>query len=83
MFNIREVLTRKDDYPPERMFKEGTNPKNVMVEGSKLGKEKYNQLLTRYYKRHRWGKQGVPRDNVLPKTRPLLGKDLNWNQLIE
>lgn len=68
MFNVREGFSRKDDYPPERMFREGTAAENVTVEkGTKLDRERYNDMLTKYYRRHGWSDDGVPTDETLKK----------------
>jgi aldehyde:ferredoxin oxidoreductase len=68
MFNVREGFRREDDYPPDRMFREGTQAEGVTVEkGTKLDKNKYDRLLTEYYELHGWDKDGVPRDETLKK----------------
>ena len=78
MFNIREGFTRKDDYPPERMFKEGTEAENVAVpKGTKLDIRKYNQLLSNYYAVHGWDENGVPKEEKVKE----LG--LSWERRLE
>jgi len=82
MFNVREGFTRKDDYPPERMFREGTNAENVTVEkGTKLDREKYNELLTKYYERHGWDENGIPKKETLSKLGLKWEKELDWDNI--
>lgn len=75
MFNIQEGFNRKDDYPPERMFKEGTEADGVTVpKGTKLDKEKYDKMLSEYYRLHGWDEKGVPIEMTLKKL------DLTWER---
>ncbi len=84
MFNVREGFTRKDDYPPERMFREGTQAENVTVpKGTKLDIEKYNELLTKYYEVHGWNEDGIPKEETIKKLGLSWEKTLKWTDLIK
>lgn len=53
---------RKDDYPPDRFFKEEI--KSGPYKGEKLDKEQFEKMLSENYEIHGWNENGVP-----PKTR--------------
>ena len=68
MFNCREGLGRKDDYPPKRLMQEPV--KNGPSKGERLDRDKYEALLTEYYSLRGWDLDtGVPK----PATRSRLG----------
>ncbi len=68
MFNCREGLDRKDDYPPERLMQEPI--KNGPSKGECLDREKYETLLTEYYSLRGWNLEtGIPTS----ETRSRLG----------
>lgn len=54
---------RKMDYPPERWFKEGL--KSGPHKGQHLEKEKYDALLSEYYKLRGWDERGIPKKETL------------------
>jgi aldehyde:ferredoxin oxidoreductase len=59
LFNVREGKRRRDDLPPRRLLEEpiSTGP----ARGERLDREKYEQMLTRYYVLRGWDpKTGVP-----------------------
>jgi aldehyde:ferredoxin oxidoreductase len=61
MINLREAgHTRKDDYPPERSFKEGHKYGLEPVRGRHLDRKKYDKMLDEYYELHGWDKDGKP-----------------------
>ncbi len=65
LINIQYGVTRKDDYPPERVF-------NLPVQtgphaGTVLKKEYYEKLLNLYYKKRGWDENGVPSNKVKEK----------------
>lgn len=71
MFIVREGVTRKDDFPPQRYFEplarqDGLKPEERNV---KLDRPSYEQMLDEYYQLHGWDKQGKP----LEKTKMRLG----------
>jgi len=57
-FNIREGFSRKDDYLPERVYKEPIFNKY----GRKLilDFKKYDKMLDEYYELRGWSKDGIP-----------------------
>lgn len=52
---IHTNFGRKDDYPPERLMKEGI--KTGPIKGEKLEKEKWSKMLDEYYELHKWNKK--------------------------
>ena len=61
LINNREAgHTRKDDYPPDRSFKEGHKYGLGPVKGKHMERKKYDKMLDEYYELHGWDKNGVP-----------------------
>jgi len=71
------IRDRKDDYPPEREFTDPLPPGPwPRMPGSIIDREKYDELLTEYYKAHGWDKKdGIP-------TREKL-EELNLNDVAQ
>jgi aldehyde:ferredoxin oxidoreductase len=68
MINYREAgLTRKDDYPPERSFKEGLPYGLKPVRGVHLNRKKYEKMLDEYYELHSWDSNGLPTPETLER----------------
>jgi aldehyde:ferredoxin oxidoreductase len=64
LINVREGIGRRDDYPPERFFREGLS--DGPGEGCRLDREEYDRLLDDYYEARGWDKEtGVPRPEKL------------------
>jgi len=63
LYNIREGLTRKDDYLPERMYKDpfafGASKGEVVDRG------KFEQMLDEFYSIKGWTKEGRPKPEKL------------------
>ncbi|MFX0100999.1 MAG: aldehyde ferredoxin oxidoreductase family protein [Candidatus Hodarchaeota archaeon] len=57
-FNVREGFTRKDDYLPERVYKEPLIRKDG--EPFTLDREKYGKMLDEYYTARGWSEDGIP-----------------------
>jgi len=55
--------SREMDYPPERWFKEGL--KSGPYKGQHLEKDKYDALLSEYYKLRGWDERGIPKKETL------------------
>lgn len=51
---------RKKDYPPERWFEDG-------VDGQHLDRERYDDLLSEYYRIRGWDERGIPTIDTLRK----------------
>ncbi len=71
LFNIREGLTRADDWLVDRYFDEPTPNGLPIVRGKSLDREKFRQILDEYYELHGWSEEGVP----TPETLKRLGLD--------
>jgi aldehyde:ferredoxin oxidoreductase len=67
LFNIREGLTRKDDWLASRYFDEPARPGTTGVRGEKLDREKFQKMIDEYYKYHGWDKNGVPTRKTLTR----------------
>ena len=65
LFNIREGLTREDDWLPDRYFDEPTPIGLPIARGKSLDREKFKQMIDEYYKLHGWDEDGVPRPETL------------------
>lgn len=61
---IHANLSRKDDYPPQRMLREPVNAGRF--KGFALSKEKYDQMLDKYYDLRGWDRvTGLPNKKCL------------------
>jgi aldehyde:ferredoxin oxidoreductase len=63
--NILKGMSREDDYPPERFFREPvpTGP----LKGKLLQREEYDDLLDTYYRLRGWNSRGVPTERTLTR----------------
>ncbi|HIC90776.1 MAG TPA: aldehyde:ferredoxin oxidoreductase [Syntrophaceae bacterium] len=71
MFLVREGITRKDDFLPQRYF-EPIRWSNGLTEEEKdlkLMEEGFNEMLNEYYQLHGWDMNGIP----LEETKVRLG----------
>lgn len=71
LFNIREGLTRKDDWLVDRYFDEQTTRGTPAVQGRSIDREKFKKMIDEYYQHHGWDENGVP----TPETLSRLGLD--------
>jgi aldehyde:ferredoxin oxidoreductase len=71
LFNIREGLTRADDWLVDRYFDEPTPIGLPIVRAKSIDREKFRQMIDEYYELHGWDENGVPR----PETLKRLGLD--------
>jgi aldehyde:ferredoxin oxidoreductase len=67
LFNIREGLTRADDWLVDRYFDEPTPIGLPVVRGKSIDREKFKQMLDEYYELHGWDEDGLPRPETLEK----------------
>jgi len=58
-------FNRKDDYPPERFFKEPI--KSGPFKGERLDGAKFDEMLSENYRIHGWDIKGVPERGMLEK----------------
>ena len=65
IFNVREGLSRKDDYLPEKFSKESIEEGNM--KGRKISKESQEYMLDRYYEYRGWTADGVPTAHTLER----------------
>ncbi len=57
-FNVREGITRKDDYLPNRFSIEPL--KKGQYNGNVIKKENFDAMLNEYYKLRKWDNNGIP-----------------------
>ncbi len=67
LFNIREGLTRKDDWLVDRYFDEPTKLGIPGIRGKTIDREKLAKMIDEYYEHHGWDENGVPRPETLKK----------------
>lgn len=68
-FNVREGLTKDDDYLPERFYEPiGNGP----LKGTKLSKDVFDQARATYYQMMGWDEAGVPTKAKLAEL------DVDW-----
>ncbi len=65
LFNIKEGMSRKDDYLPEKFAVEGI--KSGPLKGKVISREKQDFMLDKYYELRGWTKKGVPTPETLKK----------------
>jgi len=62
-FNVREGITRKDDYLPNRFSIEPL--KKGQYDGKVVKKENFETMLNEYYKLRKWDSNGIPPKDVI------------------
>lgn len=67
LFNIREGLTREDDWLVDRYFDEPTSVGIPGVRGKTIDRDKLKNMIDEYYEHHGWDEQGVPRLETLQR----------------
>jgi len=67
LFNLREGLTRDDDWLVDRYFDEKTPIGLPIVRGKSIDREKFRAMLDEYYELHGWDEHGRPRAETLAK----------------
>jgi aldehyde:ferredoxin oxidoreductase len=67
LFNIREGLTRADDWLVDRYFDEPTPIGLPIARGKSIDREKFRHMIDEYYELHGWDENGVPRPETLEK----------------
>ncbi|MCD6352731.1 MAG: aldehyde ferredoxin oxidoreductase family protein [Proteobacteria bacterium] len=67
LFNLREGLTRKDDWLPDQYFDQPTTLGIPGIRGLTINREKFTRMIDEYYEYHGWDKNGVPRPETLQK----------------
>lgn len=67
LFNIREGLTREQDWLVDRYFDEPAPAGAPDVIGSVIDRKKFSKMIDEYYEHHGWDEQGVPRQETLER----------------
>jgi aldehyde:ferredoxin oxidoreductase len=67
LFNIREGLTREQDWLVDRYFDEPTPVGLPIVRGKTIDREKFKKMIDEYYELHGWDENGQPRPETLEK----------------
>jgi aldehyde:ferredoxin oxidoreductase len=67
MINVRLGVSRKDDYPPPRVF-EVPIPDGPQA-GKVLSREEYEKILDIYYEKRGWDKEGIPSPEIQKRVR--------------
>ncbi len=78
LFNIREGLTRDDDWLVDRYFDEPTPLGLQIARGKSIDRKKFKKMIDEYYELHGWDKNGVPK----PETLQALGLDSEPSQVL-
>jgi aldehyde:ferredoxin oxidoreductase len=65
--NLREGMTRKDDWLPDRYFDEPTKLGLPVARGKSIDRKKFKAMLDEYYKLHEWDEDGVPKAELLKR----------------
>jgi len=67
LFNIREGMTRKDDWLHDRYFDEPTKLGLPQARGKSIDRKKFTAMLDEYYQLHQWNEDGVPTPELMEK----------------
>jgi aldehyde:ferredoxin oxidoreductase len=67
LFNLREGMTRKDDWLPDRYFDEPTKLGLPVARGKSIDREKFKAMIDEYYRLHEWDENGVPTPALLER----------------
>ena len=65
LFNVREGVSRKDDYLPPRILNQSL--KVGPSAGKVITTKRWNKLLSNYYKKRGWNNNGIPLKETLTK----------------
>lgn len=67
LFNIREGLTRDDDWLVDRYFDESTKQGFDIIANKSLDREKFKKMIDEYYAHHGWDENGNPTNEILAR----------------
>ena len=67
LFNIREGLTREDDWLVDRYFDLPTKLGIPAIRGKTIDREKFRKMIDEYYQHHGWDENGVPAPETLKR----------------
>lgn len=78
LFNLREGMTRDDDWLVDRYFDEPCTRGAPDVIGATIDRKKFKKMIDEYYEHHGWDENGIP----LPETLKRLGIDKEPSHLV-
>ena len=78
LFNIREGMTRKDDWLPDRYFNEPTKLGLPVARDKCIDRDKFNKMIDEFYEYKGLDKDGNPK----PETLKRLGLDKEPSHLL-
>ena len=67
LFNLREGMSRADDWLPDRYFDESTPLGLPGVRGKCIDRNKFKALVDEYYQLHGWDQEGFPTQALLKR----------------
>jgi aldehyde:ferredoxin oxidoreductase len=67
LFNLREGMTRADDWLSDRYFDEPTQLGLPGVRGKCIDRQKFKGMLDEYYRLHDWDEAGIPTPELLKR----------------
>jgi aldehyde:ferredoxin oxidoreductase len=67
LFNLREGMTRADDWLPDRYFDEPTQLGLPGVQGKAIDRDRFKAMLDEYYRLHEWDESGTPTPALLQR----------------
>jgi aldehyde:ferredoxin oxidoreductase len=67
LFNLREGMTREDDWLSDRYFDEPTPLGLPGVRGKRLDRDKFRAMVDEYYRLHEWDQEGFPTAQLMKR----------------
>jgi aldehyde:ferredoxin oxidoreductase len=67
LYNLREGMTRKDDWLPDRYFDESTKLGLPVARGKSIDRTKFKAMIDEYYALHEWDNDGVPEKEFMER----------------
>jgi len=67
LFNLREGMTRADDTLSDRYFDEPTRLGLPLARGKRIDRDKFNAMVSEYYRLHQWDEAGIPTAELLKR----------------
>ena len=67
LFNLREGMTREDDTLSDRYFDEPTQLGLPVARGKRIDRDKFNTMVSEYYRLHQWDEAGIPTPELLKR----------------
>jgi aldehyde:ferredoxin oxidoreductase len=67
LFNLREGMTRSDDWLSDRYFDESTPLGLPGVRGKRIDRDKFKAMVDEYYRLHEWDQEGFPTPELMKR----------------